>query len=377
MSVVTQTPVPFVDLAALHEPIRVTMLDAIARVVTSEHYIMGPDVAAFEAEVAAFLSVPHAIGVSSGTDALVAALMALDIGPGDEVITTAFTFVATAGSIARLGATPVFVDIEPSSLNLSIPAVEAALTPRTRAIVAVHLFGRAIDMGALNAVAARAGVPVVEDAAQSIGAEWDGRRVGGLGTVGCFSFFPAKNLGCLGDGGLVTTTDGELADKIRCLRTHGSRRKYYYDAIGGNFRLDTLQAAVLRVKLPHLEDWTTQRQDHAQYYLEHLRAEGLEEHLQLPDPGPGRHVWNQFVVRVPGRRDELQTALKARGIGSAVYYPKPLHLQPAFASMHYAPGSLPEAERACLEVLALPVAPGLTRAHQDHVVRAVVETLRG
>lgn len=368
-------PVPFVDLGAIHAPIQTTMLDAINRVVSTEHYIMGPEVAAFEAEVAAFLNVPHAIGVSSGTDALVAALMALGIGQGDEVITTSFTFVATAGSIVRLGATPVFVDIERDSFNLDVEAVAAAVTPRTKAIVAVHLFGRSVDMTALGAVAAAAGVPVIEDAAQSIGAEWDGVRVGGLGAIGCFSFFPAKNLGALGDGGLVTTTDDALADTLRCLRTHGSRRKYFYDAIGGNFRLDAMQAAVLRVKLPHLEDWTAQRQDHAQYYLEAFRPLGLDDVLHLPDPGVGRHVWNQFVVRAPGRRDELQAALREARVGCAVYYPKPLHLQPAFQSLAYGPGSLPESERACLEVLALPIAPGLTRAGQDRVVEVIADTL--
>jgi dTDP-4-amino-4,6-dideoxygalactose transaminase len=369
--------VSFVDLAAIHAPIREQLLAAVASVIERDAYILGADVDAFEREIAAWLGLPHAIGVSSGTDALLAALMALDVRPGDEVITTPFTFFATAGAIARLGAVPVFVDIEPTSFNLDPACVDAAIGPRTKAIVAVHLFGRAADLGRLSAVAERAGIPIIEDAAQAIGAEWDGKKVGGVGRIGCFSFFPAKNLGCLGAGGLVTTHDEDLAARLRRLRTHGGQKAYLHNEVGGNFRLDALQAAVLRVKLPLLESWTHARETHAARYDEGFRVASLGERLIAPERGPGRHAYNQYVVRIGGgRRDAVKAALQAASIGCAVYYPLALHQQPCFQAGARVAGSMAETERATAEVLALPIAPGLTPEGQEQVVGVIAEALR-
>ncbi|MGM0578681.1 MAG: DegT/DnrJ/EryC1/StrS family aminotransferase [Myxococcota bacterium] len=368
--------VPFVDLKAIHEPIRDRMLHAIEQVVRTDRYVLGPEVAAFEDEAAAFLGVEHAVGVSSGTDALLVALMALDVGQGDEVVTTPYTFFATAGAIARLGARPVFADIEHDSFNLDPDRLEEAITERTRAIVVVHLFGRPADMDRVGAVAARHDLPVIEDAAQAIGAEWGGRRVGGLGTLGCFSFFPAKNLGALGDGGLVTTNDADLAERVGRLRRHGAEGRYMHREVGGNFRLDAIQAAVLRVKLPELEDWTATRQDNALGYRERFRARGLDDVVVQPEEGPGRHVWNQYVVRVlDGRRADVFDGLREAEIGCAVYYPLPLHQQPCLRDPEQPAGSLPEAERASREALALPVAPGLTPEDQDEVVETIAKLL--
>jgi dTDP-4-amino-4,6-dideoxygalactose transaminase len=368
--------VPFVDLSLIHDPIRAQMLGAIEDVLKRERYILGPDVTAFEGEVAGFLNAEHAVGVSSGTDAVLLALMALGVGPGDEVVTTPFTFVATANTIARLGATPVFADIDPESFNLDPKSVELAITPRTKAVIVVHLFGRSADMDALGEISQRRGVPLVEDCAQAIGAEWAGRRVGTIGALGCFSFFPAKNLGCLGDGGLVTTQDADLDQTIRTLRAHGATASYMYDAIGGNFRLDALQAAVLRVKLPELEGWTQTRQDNALRYQERLRGRGLDQLVSVPEAGPGRHVWNQFVIRVPGgHRSDVFDALRDASIGYAVYYPVALHRQRCFEGLATAPSGCPQADRACEEVLALPIAPGLTPEGQDEVVDALARAL--
>ncbi len=371
-----KTPVPFVDLAFIHAPIQDRMLNAIAEVVRKDAYILGPEVDAFEAEIAAFLGVRHAIGVSSGTDALLVSLMALDVGPGDEVITSPYSFVASANVISRLGARPVFVDIEPDSFNLDPTLLEPAITAHTKGILVPHLFGRPADLTAISAVARRHDLFVLEDAAQAIGAEWQGQRVGGLGTLGAFSFFPAKNLGALGDGGLVTTQDTDLAEQVRMLRAHGSKRRYMHLAIGGNFRLDALQAAVLRVKLPELEGWTEARQDAARRYEDLFAARGLHDLVHLPPNGPGRHVWNQYVIRVAAaRRADVFDALGAADIGRAVYYPIPLHLQPCFEPLGYQPGDLPEAERAATETLAIPVAPGLTPAQQEVVVEAIAQAL--
>ncbi len=369
--------VPFVELSAIHAPIRDRLMAAITEVVETERYILGPGVAAFEREVAAFLNVPHAVGVSSGTDALLVALMALDVGPGDEVVTTPFTFFATGGAVARVGARPVFVDIEPGSFNLDPQRVEDAIGPKTKAVIAVHLFGRSADMTALQAVGARHGVPIIEDAAQAIGAEWEGQRVGGIGRVGCFSFFPAKNLGCFGDGGLVTTGDAGLAERMQRLRKHGGAKQYHHEEVGGNFRLDALQAAVLRVKLPELEGWTAQRQDNALGYQERFSGAGLlDGRVVLPDAGPGRAVWNQYVIRITGgRRDDVRAALRAADIGCAVYYPVPLNLQPCFAAHGAKRGDCPVAEHAAGEVLALPIAPGLTPERQDEVVDGIARAL--
>ena len=372
------SPIPLVDLPALHAPLRDRLDAAIAGVLDRNDFIQGRDVAAFEAEVAAYMGVAHALGVSSGTDALLVALMALDVGPGDEVVTTTYSFFATVGSIARLGARPVLVDIDPESFNLDPERIEEVLSERTRAIMPVHLFGRAADMGRIGAIAARHRLPVVEDAAQAIGAEHSGRRVGSIGELGCLSFFPAKNLGCFGDGGLVTTDDAELAERVRRLRTHGGQKQYDHQEVGGNFRLDTLQAAVLRVKLPELDTWTRLRQDAAWRYHELFAAHGLADRVTVPSPGPGRHVWNQYVVRVlGGRRDQVLEALRAAGIGCAVYYAKPLHEQPCFAALGYAPEAFPEATRAASEALALPIAPGVSADDQAVVVTTIARALGG
>ncbi|MEC9072915.1 MAG: DegT/DnrJ/EryC1/StrS family aminotransferase [Myxococcota bacterium] len=367
--------IPLVDLRAIHGPIEDQLLAAMQRVVSNESYILGPEVEAFEKEVAAFLNVGHAVGVSSGTDALLAALMALDVGRGDEVVTTPYTFFATAGAIARVGAQPVFCDINAQSFNMDPELLERSITSRTKAIIVVHLFGRTADMDAIGAIAERHGLPVIEDAAQAIGSEWEGRRAGGIGRVGCFSFFPAKNLGCLGDGGLVTTGDSALADRLRRIRKHGGERRYLHREVGGNFRLDALQAAVLRVKLPYLEGWTSDRQDNAMRYGELLSGAGLSGTSVIPpDPGPGRHVWNQYVLRVTdGRRSDAFDALRDAGIGCAVYYPVPLHLQPCFADLPRPAAGLPVSEKAAEEALALPIAPGLSLTQQEQVVA----TLKG
>jgi dTDP-4-amino-4,6-dideoxygalactose transaminase len=368
--------VPFVDLGAIHDPIRAELLGAIEGVVSKDGYILGPEVAAFETEVADYLGVAHAIGVSSGTDALLVALMALDVGAGDEVITSPYTFFATGGAIARVGATPVFVDVEPDSLNLDPSLVEAAITPQTRAIVPVHIFGRSADMTALCALACANDLPIIEDAAQAIGATWDGAQVGTIGRVGCFSFFPAKNLGCFGDGGLVTTQDAELADRLKRLRKHGGHAQYHHQEVGGNFRLDALQAAVLRVKLPHLEAWTEARITNAAGYQERFEAAGLLERLTLPASGAGRHVYNQYVVRVAGGvRDAVRETLRASGVGCAVYYPVPLHQQPCFQGLNT--GALAASEAAAMDSLALPIAPGLTPSMQDEVVEVMARALSG
>ncbi len=334
---------------------------AFSRVLTSRQFILGAEVSAFEAELGHYLGSAHAIGVSSGTDALIAALLALDIGPGDEVVTTPFTFIATAEAIARVGARPVFADVDPVTLNLD-PA-RVVRTPSTRAVLPVHLFGHPAELIGLE-------LPIIEDAAQAIGARAAGRRVGTLGRLGCFSFFPTKPLGALGDGGAVVTADGVLAERIRRLRQHGSADKHLYVELGGNFRLDALQAAFLRVKLPRLEAWLEARRAVALAYSRELA--GIDE-LGLPATRQGTApAWAHYVVRVrDGRRDALAQHLDALGIATAVYYPRPLHLQPVFAQLGYARGDFPQAERAADEVLALPLFPGLTAEQQGRVVEAV------
>lgn len=354
------------DLAALHAPLRDELRAAFDRVLHSQRFIMGPEVESFEREAADHLGAPHAIGVSSGTDALLVALMALGIGPGDEVITTPFSFFATAGSIARLGATPVFVDIERDTFNLDPEAVPGAITTRSKAVLPVHLFGRPADMTALAEVCRTHGLALIEDAAQAIGA-------GGLGAgeMACFSMFPAKNLGALGDAGLVTTGDAELAERVRVLRTHGAKRKYHHGLIGGNFRLDALQAALLRAKLPHLDAWTRSRKAHAIRYDRAFREAGLPPGVLTPPAQAQGHVYNQYVIRCAAR-DALQDHLTSAGIATAIYYPLGLHAQPCFADLGYGSGSLPETESACRQVLALPVHPTLSDAQIDHVARATI-----
>ncbi|GMV41651.1 MAG: cell surface polysaccharide biosynthesis protein [Myxococcales bacterium] len=363
--------IPLNDLSRIHEPLWPELLSAATRVLQSGRYILGPEVEAFEAEAAATCGTRHAVGVSSGTDALLATLMAMDIQPGDEVITTPFTFISTAEVIQRLGAIPVFADIDPGSFNLDPQAALARVTPRTRAILPVHLFGRLADVEPLRA----AGVPIIEDAAQAIGAATrDGRPAGSLGAAGCFSFFPAKNLGAFGDGGLVTTDDGALADRLRLLRQHGSHPRYVYGVIGGNFRLDPLQAALLRVKLPHLGAWTRARAANVEAYRR-LFAE-RKVTVRLPDGGPGTHAWNQLCV-VADDRDGLRAHLAAAGIATEIYYPMPLHLQPCFRHLGYRPGDLPHAEQAARSILALPVFPGLRSDELERVTDAICSFTNG
>ena len=354
--------VPFLDLRRGGEALDDALRATFDRVLRSGRYIMGPEVEAFEAACASYLGVAHAIGVSSGTDALLATFMAFDIGPGDEVIVPSYTFFATAGAVARLGATPVFVDISPTDFNASAETIGAAITTRTKLIVPVHLFGQCADMRGIAAVAGD--IPIVEDAAQAIGADLHGVRAGGLGASACFSFFPAKNLGGFGDAGLITTDDETLAARIRRLRVHGSGPKYHHTMVGGNFRIDSLQAALLGVKLQHLERTTRLRREHAAAYREQLG-----DLVRVPVEVAGRrHVYNQFVVRTD-RRDDLQASLREHGVGTAIYYPRALHQQPCFAGLESAP--LPESERMCQECLALPVFPELTVRERDHVVETI------
>jgi len=359
---------PFLDLKAQFASIREEVASAVGRVLESQQLIMGPEVAAFEKEVAEFAHCKFAVGCASGSDALLLALMAYGIGPGDEVITTPFTFVATAGSIARLCARPVFVDIEPATYNLDPQKLEAAITPRTRAILPVHLFGLPAEMDSITAIAGRYALPVIEDAAQSIGAQYRNRPAGSIGHAGCFSFFPSKNLGGAGDGGMIVTSDPQIADRLKLLRQHGSREKYSYEILGMNSRLDALQAAILRVKLKHLSAWTAARQRNAERYQTLFSELGLQEAVGLPlVPEGSVHVYNQYVIRTK-RRDGLRSALRQHGIPTEIYYPSALHLQPAFADLGYSQGDFPVAEAACAEVLALPIYPELTERQQRLVV---------
>jgi dTDP-4-amino-4,6-dideoxygalactose transaminase len=377
----SSTPIPLLDLAAQYKTIEGEVRAAVDRVLSSQHFILGPEVDALEKEIAAYSRTPHAIGVSSGTDAILVALMALDVGPGDEIITTPYTFIATASCIARLGAKAVFVDIDPLTYNLDIAAVEAAITPRTKAVMPVHLYGQMADMKALLAVTTPRGIPVLEDGAQAIGAERDGLRCGEAGAMGTLSFFPSKNLGGAGDGGMVVSRDEALAKRVRLLRNQGQAPKYFSVEVGGNFRLDALQAAILRAKLPHLDDWTAARNRNADRYRTLFSQVGIDPQntelradvpVTLPQTVPGaRHVYNQFVVR-SARREELRAYLGTRGIGSEVYYPRPMHLQECFASWGYAPGAFPESERAANETLALPIYPELTEQQQFQVVSAIM-----
>ena len=362
---------PFLDLKAQFAAIRDEVLTAVSRVLETQQFIMGPEVSIFEEEVRALIGSRHAFGCASGSDALLLGLMALGIGPGDEVITTPFTFVATGGSIARLHARPVFVDIERDTYNLDPSLIARAITPRTKAIIPVHLFGLVADMDPILEIAAKHNLAIVEDAAQAIGGCYKGRPAGNIGTMGCFSFFPSKNLGGAGDGGLITTNDSELADKLNILRVHGSRRKYEYELLGMNSRLDSLQAAVLRVKLRHLPEWTTGRQHNADRYRALFAEHGMDGRSELPNvPAGSAHTYNQFTVRVQNR-NKLKQYLASEGIPSEVYYPYPLHLQPAFRYLEYRAGELPQAEMASKEVLSLPIFPELTEEHLQTVVSAI------
>jgi dTDP-4-amino-4,6-dideoxygalactose transaminase len=363
--------VPLLDLQAQFAGIRDEVLSAVVRVCDSQRFVMGPEVEAFEHEMAELLGVTDAIGVSSGTDALLVSLMALGVGPGDEVVTSTYSFFATAGAVSRVGATPVFVDIDFRTFNIDVAQVARTITPRTRALMPVHLFGQMADMDPIVELAAQARVPIIEDAAQAIGARYAGRPAGGIGALGCFSFFPSKNLGAFGDAGLVTTNDEALASRVRLLRTHGAERQYHHRMVGGNFRIDALQAAVLRVKAPHLAAWTAARQRNAARYRELFEGAGLTSRITVPAEAAGRtHIYNQFVVRVPDR-DRVKAALEARGVGTAIYYPVPFHQQECFAYLGSWPAGFPEAERAARESLALPVFGELS----DDQLRYVVDSL--
>ncbi len=366
--------VPLLDLKAQHDPLRLDIEAALGRVLDSNGFILGSEVAALEEELAAYCGVKHAIGCASGSDAILLALMALDVGPGDEVITTPFSFFATASSITRLGATPVFVDIDPETCNLDVKLVEEKISGRTKAIEPVHLYGHCAEMAALGDLANRHGIPIVEDAAQAIGAEEHGIRAGAFGAVGCFSFYPSKNLGGMGDGGFMTTNDDELARKLRALRVHGAEEKYYHKYVGLNSRLDGFQGAVLRVKLPHLEEWTDKRRANAARYRQLFTDAGVTEEIGLPlERASARHIYNQFAIRVPGRRDALRGHLTSAGIGTDIYYPVPLHLQECFAYVGHSIGDLPEAEKAANETVALPIYPELRPEQQEYVVSKVAE----
>jgi dTDP-4-amino-4,6-dideoxygalactose transaminase len=365
--------VPLLDLKEQYATIRPGIEAAIARVCASQGFIGGPEVEAFEQEVAAAIGARFAIGVSSGTDALLVALMALGVGPGDEVITPTFSFFATAGSVVRVGARPVFADVDPRTLMIRAEDVAPLIGPRTKAIIPVHLYGLCADMVPLLDLAARAGVPVIEDAAQAIGATYGGRQAGTFGTFGCFSFFPSKNLGAFGDAGLVTTNDDRLAAAVRRLRNHGAEQRYFHREVGGNFRLDALQAAVLRVKLPHLPKWNAARRANAARYQELFTAARIPVSVVLPYEPPGlTHIYHQYVIRVSDR-DGLRAHLTTAGIGNDVYYPLPFHRQECFADIAPRDRSFPAADAAAAEVLALPIFPELTPAQQERVVRSIAE----
>lgn len=375
--------VPLLDLKAQYRALQSEIDAAVKAVFDSQYFILGPEVVACEQAVAAYSQATHGCGVSSGTDALLMALMAEDIGPGDEVITTPYTFFATAGSIARTGAHPVFVDIDPETYNLRADQIEACITDKTKAIMVVHLYGLMADMDPIMAIAERHGLPVIEDAAQAIGSEYKGRRAGSIGAYGCFSFFPSKNLGGAGDGGMVITQDEQRAKKLVMLRNHGMAPKYYHAMIGGNFRLDALQAAVINVKLKYLDQWSRSRQANALRYKRLFEEAGIgPDQIQMPwmppstDPSYAgtcgcRHIFNQFVIR-SANRDALRDHLIGQGIGTEIYYPVPLHMQECFTYLGYKAGDFPEAERAATETLALPIYPELT----DEQAAAVVASIR-
>jgi dTDP-4-amino-4,6-dideoxygalactose transaminase len=379
--------VPLLDLRAQYRPLKAEIMRVIEEVCDNQSFILGSYVKRLETEVAAYSQARHGIGVSSGTDALLVALMALDIGPGDEVLTTPYSFFATGGVVSRLGARPVYCDIDRASYNLSAAAVERFIVDhcdlqngtlvnrrtggKVRVLQPVHLYGQCADMPALMALARRYGLAVVEDAAQAIGAESvDGRRAGTIGDIGCFSFFPSKNLGAFGDAGMCTANDDALAEKLRILRVHGGKPKYYHAMIGGNFRLDELQAAVLTVKLKHLDAWTAARQRNADTYNRLFREAGLDGDVGLPARTSGRHIYNQYVIRVR-ERDRLREHLNAAHIGTEIYYPVPLHLQKCFADLGGRAGDCPEAEQAARETVALPVYPELGEAQLEYVVRTI------
>jgi dTDP-4-amino-4,6-dideoxygalactose transaminase len=371
----SKPPVPLFDLTRQYQEVRADVAAAIERVFATQQFILGPEVAALEKECAAYLKVKRAVAVSSGTDALLAALMAIGVGPGDEVITTPFTFFATAGVIHRVGARPVFVDIEERDFNIDPARVADAINRRTKAIMPVHLYGQSVDMDALKSAAGA--VPIIEDCCQAIGTDYNGVPVGGLGLMGGFSFFPTKNLGAFGDGGLITTNDEALGERLVDMRVHGMRPKYVHHFVGGNFRLDAIQAAILRAKLPRLDGWIARRREGAAHYRKLFTDAGLSGEVGVPAEIPGRgHTYHQYVVRAP-RRDAVREFLAKRGIGSEVYYPISLHEQTCFAGLGHRRGDFPESERATAEVLALPIFPELRADERERVVEGIAAFFRG
>ena len=370
--------VPLLDLKLQFAPLKAQILAAMEEVADSQALVLGPKTEAFEKAVAAYTGAPHAIGVSSGTDAQLVLLMALGIGPGDAVITTPYTFFATAVCVSRLGARPVFVDIEPGTFNISVPALEEALarTRRPKAIVPVHLFGQCADMEAIVALGKKHGVPVLEDAAQALGARHALGAAGAIGEAGWYSFYPTKNLGAFGDAGMLVCRDGALAKQIRTLRNHGMEPRYFHHSIGGNFRIDALQSAILGVKLPYLDQWGAGRRARAAFYRAEFARRGLDEKVTLPVEAfassgiVNHHIYNQFIIRTP-RRDDLRAHLTKAGIGSEIYYPLPLHMQECFRDLGYREGDFPEAERAARESLALPIFPELTEDQQRYIVAQI------
>lgn len=374
----THAPVPLCDILAQYQGLQEQIDTAVLNVLRSGQAILGPEVTAFENEAAAYLGVQHAIGCASGTDALSLAISALDLGPGDEVIIPPFTFFATVGSVVRAGATPVFADIDPLTFTIDPGQVERKITPRTKAIIPVHLFGQCADMDALWDIAERYGVHIIEDAAQSFGSDYHGRRCGSLGSIACFSFYPSKNLGTMGDGGMVTTNNDDLARKLKALRVHGSETKYFHKYLGWNARLDAVQAAILRVKLPHVEGWIENRRRAAARYDQFLEGAGLHGFLHRPVVRPfGKHSFNQYTVRVQsGHRDGLMKHLKAEGVGCDVYYPLCLHQQECLNNLNLEVGEFPVSEEATRTVLSLPMFPEITEAQQRRVVEVCASYAR-
>ncbi len=366
--------VPLLDLKVQNDALRAEVDAAIKKVLDSNGFILGAEVVELEKSLAEYCQTEFAIGCASGTDALLLGLMAYDIGEGDEVLTTPYSFFATASSVSRLGAKPVFVDIDPATYNIDVGQIEAKITERTKAIQPVHLFGQCAEMNSLREIAGQYNLPIVEDAAQAIGAEYDGKRAGNIGDIGCFSFYPSKNLGAMGDAGFVTTNDAALAQKLFALRVHGSFERYYHKWVGLNSRLDAMQAAILRVKLPHLDDWTAARQRNAALYRELFAAKNISEAITLPlEVAGGRHIYNQFVIRVADKRDELKSFLQENDIGTDIYYPVSLHLQECYQYLGYQHGDFPESERASKETLALPIYPELAAEQIEYVVDKIAE----
>jgi dTDP-4-amino-4,6-dideoxygalactose transaminase len=391
--------VPLLDLKPQYHSLKKELDDAILRVAESQYFILGPEVEKMETEFCDYLHCNHAIGVSSGTDALLLALMAIDIGPGDEVIVPTYSFFATAGVVSRLNAVPVLTDIDPVTFNIDPEDFKKKITPKTKAVIPVHLYGQSAEMDPIMKIARENNIKVIEDAAQAIGTQYkDGKCVGTIGDIGCFSFFPSKNLGGYGDGGLVTTNTDEIAYMLRIKRVHGGEQKYYHKVIGGNFRIDALQAAVLRVKLPHLDKWSEKRRANAEYYYGLFNKAGLAEvpgKIKFDDMNQvllpkaiykseirnskseirNYHIYNQFIIRAQ-KRDELKKFLTENEIGNEIYYPVPFHMQECFANLNYKYGDFPEAEGACNTSLALPIYPELTKEQQEHVVQKIKEFIQ-